>query len=151
MSNVRISNHMTRILPLRRPYPGGKPGLVLPMTAFNSQTVVIHPGKSETVDFWDEIKEHPIYQNYLDRGLISVGEGDAPEKGGSEPFTSFGDTMTAADSLDPEIDDEEAEQVRMELQRGKERPKRRRRTKAQLEADNAAEQAAAGTQKHERN
>lgn len=144
MSNrVKINNHMQRILPLRRPYPKGDGGskLVLPLTAFNSQTVIIQPGKSETIDFWDAIKDHPIYQNYLDRGLITVGEDDTLERGGSEPFTSFGDTLEAADSLDPEIDDEEAEKLQMDLQRGEEaQPKRRRRTKAQMEADSAASQ-----------
>lgn len=153
MSTVRINNHMSRILPLRRPYPKGKMGLVVPMTAFNSQTVVIHPGKFEYIDFWDEIKNHPIYQNYLDRGLISVGEDATLEKGGSAPFTSFGDTMEAADSLDPEIDDEEAAEVNMEIERGTAEPakKRGKRTKVKAEAEEATEQIAAGGQNHEQN
>lgn len=140
MSNTRINNHMTRDLPLQRPHAGGRSGLIVPMTMFNKQVVVIPPGKSAVIDFWEAIEKHPIYQNYLDRGLITVGEDDTLEKGGTEPFTSFGDTLEAADSLDPEIDDEEAERMQMELQRGDEaQPKRRkRRTKEQIEADNAA-------------
>lgn len=138
MSNrVRINNHTDRIIPLRRPYPGGKSGLIVPMTAFNSQTVVLNPHKSEYIDFWDEIKDHPIIQNYLDRHKLSVGENEDPREGDGDPYTSFGDTMVAADSLNPDIDDEEAEDVMMQLERENEQPKKKpgRRSKKQAQQD----------------
>ena len=143
---------MKRILPVSRPYPGGKMGIIAPMTMFNRQSVVIQPGESAEIDFWDEIKDNKIYQNYLDRGFITVGEDDTLERGGTEPYTSFGDTMVAADSLNPEIDDEAAEAVNMELDREVERPKKKgRRGRAQIEAEKAAESAVSGKQNVEQN
>ncbi|MDR1534626.1 MAG: hypothetical protein LBU64_05945 [Planctomycetota bacterium] len=104
---MRINNHLTRALILRRPLPAATE----PTRAFSTGDfgdVQILPGESAEVEFWDRIKNHPIYQNLLSRRLITLGQ-DAPEPGGSEAFTSNGDSLFPPDKLNPELDQAAAE------------------------------------------
>ena len=50
---------------------------------------------------------HPVYQNLLNRRLITVN-GEEPAPGGDEKFTSHGDTLKPPPNLDPELDEEAA-------------------------------------------
>ncbi len=140
MGMTRINNHMERELRLERPgiTPGG---LTLPMNAFNSRVVRIpgiNPKNGKVsfaeIDFWDQIKNHPIYQNLLERNPPAISIGEINERSVEPvPFTSFGDTLQAADSLDPEIDDDDAanDAIPMNLQRGDmNKPRRGRPPKA---------------------
>lgn len=106
MSRVKINNHKRSELILRRRDASGKSLLFRPGMGSMPGEVRIPAGESGYCDFWDEIKGNPVYENWLDRGLISLGEGDDPVPGGSEAFTSFGDTLQAPPNLrqnDPDV------------------------------------------------
>ena len=107
---TKINNHMQRDLILRRPQPRSAGGLIVPASAAHeAMTRVVGPGRSGLCDFWDEIKGHPVYQQLLDLRKITLGDDNSLEPGGTEPFTTFGDTLQPPDSLNPEIDAENAE------------------------------------------
>lgn len=99
-----INNFMTRPLIVRKPREGSLP-VISGIGGRPLGDVVIAPGAAGEVDFWDAVKNHPVYRNLLDRKLITVGP-DAPEA--VEPFTSAGDTLAAPERLNPEAMKEEA-------------------------------------------
>lgn len=106
MTGIKINNHRKAPLILRRKDAAAKSILIRSAAATTGQ-VIIPPGASGHCDFWDEIKSNPVYVNWLDRGLISVGDGDDPVPGGSVAFTSFGDTLEPPPNLkqnDPEVE-----------------------------------------------
>lgn len=106
-----ISNHMQRDLILQRPYPKAEPGKLPPpiITNFGSRCIVIKPGQSADIDFWDAIQGHAMYRHMLDRGKISVGGSGGVDGTSEGAFTTFGDTLALPDSLNPEIDQEQAD------------------------------------------
>lgn len=105
---TKINNHMQRDLIMRPPHKNAA-GLVIPSVAHDAMTLIIKPGHYAVCEFWDEIKDNKIYQNHLDVGHITTGDDSDLAPGGSEPFTSFGDTLAPPESLNPEIDATEAE------------------------------------------
>lgn len=143
-----ISNFMTRPLIVRRPSTGARPVILAPRGE-TSGDVVIPPGGSARVDFWDRIKNHPVYQSLLDRRKIGVGEDDPEAR---EDFTSAGDTLKAPERLDPETMKREAGAEGVKDLSYENEPqistKRKRGRKARLEenAESAAgEESPAGT------
>jgi hypothetical protein len=102
---AKITNFMTRNFIARKPRDGSAP-IILSVKAQSLGDIVIPPGECGEVPFWDQVKNHPIYQNYLDRKKIGV---DAGEVKPTEHFTSADDTLKAPERLDPEAMKEEAE------------------------------------------
>lgn len=101
---ARINNFMTRDLIIKRPRGGDLPRIITPdKTPYGD--IVIKPGHSAEVEFWDKVKNHPVYLSLLDRHKISVGNEKAEAV---EHFTSAGDTLKAPERLDPESMKEEA-------------------------------------------
>lgn len=101
---ARINNFMTRDLVIRRPRKADDVKLIT-FGKYDAGDVVVPPGQSAEVDFWDEVKDHVVYQSMLSRRKISVGD-DIPVA--REHFTSAGDTLKAPARLDPEAMREEA-------------------------------------------
>lgn len=110
---AKITNCMpSRSLIIRRPYDPSRPAIISAKGKNISADIMIAPGKCEEVDFWDKIKNHPVYQSLLDRKKIAVGEGAAMD---TDHFTSFGDTLTAPANLDPESMKDEAKKDKVKI------------------------------------
>jgi hypothetical protein len=99
-----VNNFMMRPLVIRKPREGSLP-TIFGIGGKPLGDTVIAPGASGEVSFWDEVKNHPVYRNMLDRKLITVGP-DKPEA--VEPFTSAGDTLVAPDRFNPDAVKEDA-------------------------------------------
>jgi hypothetical protein len=102
---AKITNFMTRNLIVRKPRDGSTP-VILSVKSQPLGDIVIPPGECAEVPFWDQVKNHPIYQNFLDRKKIGVNAGEVQP---TEHFTSADDTLKAPERLDPEAMKEEAE------------------------------------------
>lgn len=100
---TKINNGLSRNLIIKRPRDGNSP-VILTHKTLATGDITIPPFGSAEVDFWDKVKGHPVYQNLLDRKLITVGN-ERPDK---SDFTSAGDTLKAPASLDPDSVKDEA-------------------------------------------
>lgn len=103
---ARINNFQENDLIIKPPIGNRGLPVIFSLSGDNmAGVIVIKPGTSAEVPYWDEIKNHPVYVSKLDRGLISVGD-DKPEV--RHQFSTFGDTLVAPDRLDPQAMKEEA-------------------------------------------
>lgn len=95
MSKIKINNHRNAPLVLRTSDGGSKSILYVSKGGKDKPFAEIPPLSSGMVDkdLWDKVKNNAVYVNWLDRGIISTGDGDEPNKGTMKPFTSFGDTL----------------------------------------------------------
>lgn len=107
---AKIKNGMSRMLRIQAPRKGASP-VILSLSKPLTGVVTIPPFGEAEVPFWDEVKNHPVYQSLLERGKIAVGN-DEPD--GEPHFTSTGDTLKAPERLDPEAikDEAKAEKVK---------------------------------------
>lgn len=107
---AKIWNHKMGSIHLRPRQNNGLAGMMMGV-----EEIVIEPGKCKEVPFWDEIKNSRAYQNMLDRRHLTVGSSDPAVPGGSEPFSSHGDTLSPPLNLQSKtIEDTTTEEGKMD-------------------------------------